>query len=411
MTYSDIAEVAYDSAKRRPEGVSAEAGLALGFLMGSWKAVGPGVRNLFALGLVRRCVSTALRAEGYNFLPEHFSYWLAGAVVLDAARPPLARPARLVSDLVLSALARSRCEEIVRAAELFGRMAMPIADLGEHGDIGQCHEALDAARAIALRSRFAGGRGPAGVAERLASAAQLARAAPALATRLAADRPFDLQGRWAMVRDEPERAAYWTLDLEVEGYFADAIPGMPPLPCPGLFDRAWLQTDIDGDATSDMSRASTRLTTALGEIMGLMEQAIALDRECSRVVVEVSAKSRLPQVVGLLGIMEQLRSSQIEAALGVTRIGVRGIIENGVQLGAVRQRKSRGLNMIEMDTSRRERLPLPSRRAPAQPTEQESKAIAEVDDALAYADKILSKFADRRDDQTDTSDDFDDWDR
>lgn len=402
-------EMAEEGRERLSGGISADAGLALGFIMGSWKAISSGARDLFALGLVRRCVTVALQAEGYSFTADQFSYWLAGAAVLDPSRPPLARPARLVCDLALGILSRSRCEEVVHAAEQFRSMAMPIADQGDHGDIGQCHEAADCADEIALRNRFAGGRGPVGVAERVAAAAKLARAAPALATRLAEDRPFDLQGRWAMVRDEPERAAYWTLDLEIESFFADAIPGMPPLPCPGLFDRAWLRTDRE--AGSDISMASIRLAASLGETMTLMDRAIAADRERAQAASEVSAKSRLPQLLGLLAVMEQLRSSQIEAALGVSRIGVRGIVESGIQLGLVRLRKGRGLNMIVPDQARRDNPPFPSRRARSQRSDQETMAVAEVDDALAFADKVLGRFgvkAADEDDDWDVDDDFGD---
>ncbi len=376
-------------------GAPTQAGLYLGSIMGSWKACSAGARDLFALGLVRRCVSTALQAEGYSFTPEQLSYWLAGAVVLDPGRPSLARPAHLVCDLVLGALARSRCEEVARAAEQFRLMAMPIVDQGEHGDVGQVHEALDAADEIVLRSRFAGGSGVPGIAERLAATAKLARSSPALATRIAEDRPFDLQGRWAMVRDEPERAAHWTLDLEIEGFFADALPGMPPLPCPGLFDRAWLRTDLDAEhhTTGDMGAAFGRLSAALAGVAALMDHAVALDREVTAARARVSAKSRLPQLVGLLGIMEQLRSSQIEAALAVTRIGVRGIIESGLELGLVRQRKGRGLTLMEPDTSRRDHPPprSPLRRLGSERAKAELTAVDEVDDALAFAEKVLRR--------------------
>lgn len=382
-----------ESLDRSACGISAEAVLSMGVILGSWKVCRPEVRDLFALSLVRRCVSTALQAEGYSFTAEQFSYWLAGAAVLDPGRPRLARPARFVCELVLNALARSRCEEVGRAAERFRLMAVPIADHGEYGDIGQCHEALDAAREIALRSRFAGGRGPSGVAERVAATAKLARAASQLATRLAEDRPFDIGGRRTVVRDEPERAAYWALDLEIEGFFADALPGMPPLPCPGLFDRAWLRPDVDADECDNMAIASFRLGSALGELVALMERAVEIDRACDRTAAGVSLKSRLPQLVGVLSIMERLRSSQIEAALNVTRIGVRSIVASGVELRMVRNRKGRGLNMIEIDMSRREAPPLPSRRDVTQSMERETLATAEVDDALLFAEKVLGRVA------------------
>lgn len=402
-------EQASDATKQSHGSASAEMGFAMGSLIGAWKASSPAVRDLFALALVRRCVTVALQGEGYSFTSEQFHYWLAGAAVLDAGRPPLARPARLVCDLVLGVLARSRCEEVARAAAQFEQMAMPIVDQGEYGDIVQCHEALEAAHEIALRSRYAGGPGPSGVVERLASAASLARASSALATRVAEDRPFNLQGRWAMVRDEPERAALWTLDLEVGGLLADALPVMPPLPCPGLFDRAWLRTD--NEPAGDMGLVSVRLASALGEMALLMDKALSADRARGQAANECSAKSRLPQLLGILSVMEQLRSSQIEAALGVTRIGVRGIVDSGTQLGLVRMRKGRGLNMIVLDQARRHNPPLPSRRARSQPTSQEVSAVAEVDDALAFADKVLGRLGGKSSPDGDFGDetaDFDD---
>jgi len=395
---------------RSSGGFAPAAALSMGVILGSWKACHPGVRDLFALGLVRKCVSNSLQAEGYSFTVEQFSYWLAGAAVLDPGRPPLARPARLVCELVLNALARSRCEEVARASERFRLMSMPIAEHGEHGDIGQCREALDAAREIALRSRFAGGQGPSGVGERVAAAAKLARAARALATRLAEDRPFELGGRRSLVREEPERAAYWALDLEIEGFFADALPGMPPLPCPGLFDRAWLRTDIDVDAHSDMAMASRRLGSSLGELAALMDRAVESQRACDQAAAAVSSKSRLPQLVGVLSIMERLRSAQIEAVLSATRIGVRSIVESGFDLKVFRHRKGRGLNMIEMDTSRREPPPLPSRRDVTQAIETGSVAIAEVDDALAFADEVLDRIGNPKLGKREETRFEDDWD-
>lgn len=145
--------------------------------------------------------------------------------------------------------------------------------------------------------------------------------------------------------------------------------------------------------------------------MGLMERAIAMDRERKLAASEVSAKSRLPRLMGLLAVMEQLRSSQIEAALDVSRIGVRGIVESGIQLGLVRLRKGRGLNMIVLDQARRDNPPLPSRRARLQPSDQETLAVAKVDEALAFADKVLSRFGAKSaesDDEWDGDDDFGD---
>lgn len=380
-----------------PEALAA-LGFETGRFLGAWRGADRGARELFGLALAQRMVVAALQAEGYAFTPERVAHWLAGAVRLDAEAPPLARPPRLVLDLVLGELAISRCEELAVGARLLTALAMPIADEGDHGVIEDCHAGLQAALAIALRARFSAGPGVVGLAFRIAAARDMARKSEVLATREAGSGAVSIRGRVHMVSRAVERAPNWTLDLAAGPLLAEAIAGMPPLPCPGLFDRAMLRAPLDEDAPAELAEIRrsedeehvlwSRVGRVFGDLGRLLDDAIGAYERALDAASRVSSKSRLSLAVGLLGICPELRSAQLERALGVSRIGMRWIVDAGIEAGWLGVRKKRGLRFVVIDKAPSPR-PVSARGfAACVPEVRESG----IEDALAFADGVLARY-------------------
>lgn len=384
---------------RKKAGGSLEAAFDFGRLKSGWAAADADQRMLFGFALARRAVMRILEIEGYAFTPEQFSYWLAGAARLDEQPFRFARPARLVLEAVIGELAISRCDEVANGARLLERIAMPIPDEGDYGDIQQCYDALKAATGLLARARFACGDGPAGFVSRVTSACEIARKSAIFATREGEMAVIEVWGN-RIVADRPvERAVNWALDLGAGALLAEAIPGLPPLPCPGLFDRSFLTAPLDEDsprqemaesAEALLGRIWARVAAMARELADLLDVAVGAQRRRVFCSATVSRNSRLPAMVGLLGVAPELRSAQLEKALGVSRIGLRVIEKSGIDEGWLSIHKTLGVKFIGLAGSE-------FRTGPASPAPESSAFYVapdreqDLDDAIAFADGVLGR--------------------
>ena len=107
-----------------------------------------------------------------------------------------------------------------------------------------------------------------------------------------------------------------------------------------------------------------RIANGLSDLVGLMDKALIGAQQIQASTECVSERSRLHRLVQLLLVLPFLRSSQIEAALGVSRIGARSIFSKGQEEDILLIRKMRGLKLGRLNSSGRPALPCPLVRPP-----------------------------------------------
>lgn len=107
------------------------------------------------------------------------------------------------------------------------------------------------------------------------------------------------------------------------------------------------------------------------------------------------ANSRVPQLYGLLAGFGPLRSSQIEAVLGVTRLGVRKMLDALSEAGDLAIETLSGVKLYSVT---RGRPPVVSAPLADEPGRFSGEAIEDYDAALARIDALLARYDDRSDD-------------
>ena len=381
-----------DRAQSDLRDLEAEALLALGRLDGALRAARPATLRLFALRLLRDLLLAVLRQEGHAVTDHRFHAWFAGVATLSDLPPRLGRPPRLLGEAVLTELAHSSWELL---AELAARFQAALLAPGDHlgSDLADQTARQDAPAIIAAAQDLIAGLAPS--PHPLSAVAGLHRAAgehvlfapperarEAIAIgsiRLTVERAGPPSPRWAL-------EMLWGEHWHSAGLMAHALP------FPGLIRLDILRTDPPSHP-GEPDAAPTILATALRDVaQGLcatLTEADRLTRRLEDCQPGQRRSSRAPIVLELLAGFGPLRSAQLEALLGATRIGVRTMLAALDTIGMLERTTIAGVHLYNANLEARVAKEDATALAASAPFS--SAALGEYEAAMAEIDALLAR--------------------
>lgn len=336
--------------------LEAEALLALGRLDGALGAARPATLRLFAVRLLRDLLVAVLRQEGHAFTDHRFHAWFAGVATLSDLPPRLGRPPRLLCEAVLTELTHSSWEVL---AELAARFHVALLAPRDHigGDIADETARQDAHALIAAAHDLIVGLAPSphplnavaclhrGASEHVLFAPP-ERAPEAIAMgsiRLTVERAAAPSPRWAL-------EMLWGEHWHSAGLVAHALP------FPGLIRLDALRTDKPSHPW-EPDEAPTILATALRDVAQDLwcnvTEADQLTRRLKECQPGKRRSSRAPVLLELLAGFGPLRSAQLEALLGATRIGVRTMLDALDKIGVLERATLAGVHLYTVNLEAR----------------------------------------------------------
>lgn len=360
-----------------PHESEVHAALALGQLEGALAYCTPEIHRVFGARVIRRVLVSALRQEGHAFSEDRFLAWFAGLVTLSDLPPRKGRPARVLCEAILTELGHSRNADIASAARLLQAGLLAPADHAGAGAAGEAYAVIASARA--LIASLPGSAGPSPF-HRLATlyrtmAGSLYFAPPEQSTIAMADCTTPPSPRWA-------------LEL-LAGEALRSQQGMrPALPMPDL---------IRLDAIGDDTLAADRRAEALAKTAtGLATDLRACSDTWARVAKPMPGRrgtSRAPLLYALLAGFGALRSRQIEAMLGASRIGVRGMLASLDEMGLLTRITIAGSHLHAVPDGLRSALSQidPEETIPEAPGTFSAAALSDYEASMAEMDRLLER--------------------
>ncbi|RIV84175.1 hypothetical protein [Aurantiacibacter zhengii] len=356
---------------------------ALGRLEGAMNGLAPEARGIFAARLVTECVIDALRVERHAFTDNRFAAWRAGVVTLsDEATNRQRSPVR-IANAVVGELVAHEWQPLAEAAEAFGLLARPLRrgpgfadETDPVEDLWQASQLASEVTASADGSDLALGY------------ADLARRHTVFAPRETQIRTFDDGVFRRAYEMAPTVPPTWSLGfyagtvLKAEGLLRHAIP------LPGAIVAHALRPDVDEAERhfahyEAVERAARRLANSAEEVR--VADAVIRERSSS-----LRSNSRAPLLARHLAGFGALRSDQIDRVLGVSRVGVHGMIVSLRQLGLVATTTVSGIKLHSFRTNKSAGEHV--RSAQATPWAGLSKAaLDEFDDAMLALEKLMPK--------------------
>ena len=355
---------------------------ALGRLDGAIAGLAPEARGIFAARLVTECVVDALRVERHAFTDNRFAAWRAGVVTLsDEATNRQRSPVR-IANAVIGELVAHEWQPLAEAAEAFRTIARPLRrgpgsndEPDPVDDLWQACELANEATASASRSDLALGY------------ADLARRHAVFAPRESQLRTFGDGVFRRAYEPTPSVPPTWALGLyagailKADGLLRHAIP------LPGTIVAHALRPDVD-EAERHLAHYEA-VERAARRLAVIAEEARLADADIRERCSSLRSSSRTPALARHLAGLGALRSDQIERVLGVSRVGVHGMIVNLRQLSLVATTTVSGIKLHSLRTNTTgEHV----RSAQATPWAGLSKAaLDEFDDAMLALEKLMPK--------------------
>ena len=377
----DPAAPVASSTQATATGIEAEASLGLGRLDGALAFCPPATLRLFAARLLRDTLSAALRQEGHAFTDSRFYAWFAGIATLSDEPPRIARPPRVVAEAVLTELAHSSWEPLaVLAARLASALLAP-RDLDAEAAHEVTHAIVAAARRLVEELGHAPSPLPVPALERLHHAVgRDVVFAPS-------ERSHEPIIR-ANVRLTVERVGLpsprWAIEMLWGEHWRAAGTLRCALPFPGLIRLDAVRVEIDP------AERRIVVATSLRDVAHAMFIKLAEADRLSRRIEDLRpgrrTTSRAPAVFELLAGFGPLRSSQIETLLGVTRLGVRGMLAALSDIGVLERSSLAGVRLYAI--SNRDPTP-PMTSDPAEVFAFSHAAIDEYKASMADIDALL----------------------
>ena len=368
-----------------------EALLAIGRLDGALGSVRPATLRLFAIRLLRDLLVAALRQEGHAFTDQRFHAWFAGVATLSDQPPPSARAPKVLCDAILTELTHSSWEQL---AELAARFHAALLAPGDH--FGSAAEAETAhqdvhANIVAAHDLIVGlppvphplhavaGLHRAAGAHVLFAPPERAPEAMAVGSiRLMVERPALPPPRWAL---EMLWGEHW--------HSAKLLPYA--LPFPGLIRLDALRADT-ASGRGMPEEAPTILATALRDVAkslcGNLTDAERLARRLEDCQPGKRRSSRAPALLELLSGFGPMRSAQLEALLGATRLGVRMMLGALDKIGLLEHSTIAGVHLFSVNLDAR--VADDAHGLAARPTFS-SAALGEYEAAMADIDVLLAR--------------------
>lgn len=363
----------------------ARAALAWGVLQGGLAHVPPEVADHFCYGLIRRTLIGALAQTGFPGTDTWFSSWYSGLEPVPGVTAHAAAPASLVAETLLTELSLSAWEPLagaatqIRAAARFER-----DDRRGAPDTGPASAVEEAARLAAQLENNPDADWPLAVLDCLHSAAAGSpHFAPAERERQLLDLP---SGPVTLERSMPAMPL-WALDLVAGALIARSNPGTRPLPFPGAVRAEALRPELwPRERAILVADAAHKAAQGL---TGLLDAAYSTVTDMQEPVSRLRSTSRAPGLYRVLAAFGPLRPIQIEAALDVSKNGVRNLVAALVKAGLAEMTSHRHQALV--------RATVPSRlHAPAAVPADEVEAMAdttfaEYDAAMADIDRLLAR--------------------
>ena len=368
----------------------AEAALALGRLDGGLGACPASVTRIFAGLVLRTTLTRALAQEGHAFTDQRFDAWFAGLVPLgDADATRMARSAKVVAAVMLGELATSSWAPIAELAQALRPAFIAHRDIAAPDAYQDTHAAVAEARAYMAELGTGTSPLPFAALRRLHERAQgSTRFAPAES----APTTIRLGDRQLTVDRAPARSPRWAIDLvygehlRATGFLAAALP------CPGLVRLDALH-DPDGYGAADRpGMARMMRAEALRDVALDLFASLARARQYAALIgARLSghrASSRAPALCELLAGFGAMRSAQVEAVLGATRLGVRGMLDSLLAAGLVARTAVSGVWLYRFVPSAPEPEPAP---LPPASFAFSPEALGAFDAANAEIDRLLAR--------------------
>ncbi len=372
----------------------AEAAFALGRLDGMLSQSLPATRRIFAGMAVRAALVSALTQDGYAFTDQRFDAWFAGLVPLvDASerRPGRAPtiPARLLAGAILAELGHSSWKPLADAARALRPALLASRDFADGEAQGDAHACISEARALVDALGTETTPLPFASLRRLhAAVAESTRFAP---TERAPE-TITMGIIQFVVERRPPPSPRWAIELVVgEHLHATGLLAVA-LPLPGL-----VRLDALGDASGDRDEHGTariiRARTLTDVAVQLVIRLQHANESATRIAVRLAGlrrSSRAPALAELLTGFGAMRSRQIESALGVTRLGVRGMVATLEEADLVSRTSVSGVwltSSVRLD-------PVPPLRVdPVESSAFSDEALADYDAANADIDRLLARMS------------------
>lgn len=369
----------------------AEAARALGKLDSALFWCPLEAARFIAVRLIRETLVSALRQEGHQFTDTRFHAWFAGLATLSDEALQLALAPRTLVTALLAEMTRSRWAPLAEAALDIESACLAMRDPHREMRHETAHEIVRASldEAVAVVDALAPAPLPfAALAALHRALGQSPRFAPAeRATetialdniQLVVERPRPPSPRWA-----------------VEWAFGEHLRASSAL-CVALPFNALIRLDTIDTGENDDNPADTAIVQAeafracLDHLNGIFEEAARTHQELTDHYHGKRSNSRAPQLYSLLNAFGPLRSSQIEAALGATRLGVRTMVAALSEAGDISIETVSGVKLYSVT---RYRAPMTPTAMVDEACSFSSEALAEYDTSLANIDALLARYED-----------------
>lgn len=375
----------------------AEAAFALGRLDGMLSQSLPATRRIFAGMAVRAALVSALTQEGYAFTDQRFDAWFAGLVPLvDASerRPGGAptMPGRLLAVAILTELGHSSWRPLADAAHALRPALLASRDFADGHPHGEALVCISEARALVDALGTKTTPLPFTSLRRLhAAIAESTRFAPAeRAPETITMVPIAMGTIKFAVERRPPPSPRWAIELVVGEHLHATGLLAAALPLPGL-----VRLDALGDASGDRDEPGTAriirartLTDVAVELVIRLQRANESAIRIAERLAGLRRSSRAPALAELLTGFGAMRSRQIESALGVTRLGVRGMLAT---LGEADLISRTSVSGVWLTSSVRSDPTPPLRVDPVESSAFSDEALADYDAANATIDRLLSR--------------------
>lgn len=342
----------------------ASALLTLGRLDGALRCGLVDAAPIFAAWTLRQMLVSALRREGHEFTDMRFHAWFAGLATLSDMPPRNARAPRAMCDAILAEMVHSSWPALADVARRLRTALLAPLDHGGEDAHRNALSIVSLARMLVAQCQSDRSSSVLETLDRLyaliGTSVDLAPAEPSPAS-------FTIQ---------PSPAPLWAVDmlfaevLRRQGALCLAIP-MPML--------------VRWNSTSD-ARADALADVGQGLFDGLID-ARQRHRQCA-IAFQGRSTSRAPELFAMLAGFGPLRSSQVETMLGVSRLGVRGMIASLTNAGLVERSKVGGailFNAVAVGSNICERPSTSS--APA----FSPAALDEYEASLSAIDRLLDQ--------------------
>ncbi|MFT4054290.1 MAG: hypothetical protein QM681_07265 [Novosphingobium sp.] len=354
--------------------------MTLGRIGGALSYCSEATLRVLAGRALRHTLIAALRQEGHAFTEMRFHAWFAGLTTLCDDSPRSARPARALSNAILTELANWGDTAIAEAAgRLKTALLAPLESHDENAN-AEAGRTLEAARLLvaAMPSmRTSPFTDLATLHHAIAESVEFAppeRTTSRLATPL---RQFE-------IAVPSPKAPLWAIDLIFSRRLCEQHNLHPPFPFPGL-----ARADAVGEADAPQRRfvLANAMQDAVGPVLTMFQDADALARIAHAPAPGRRGNSRAPQLMELLAGFGPLRSRQIETMLGASRLGVAGMVESWEALGAIGRTTISGSHLLEMRTAQRTSM----RSAAPELPSFSMAALADYESSMEAIDRLLAR--------------------